>query len=417
MSKLSRTLLPVLIIAAGGILFYGLKSMRSAPERVERIDLGPLVEVTDVVAAPVQVLVNAQGTVRPDREIDLVPQVSGVIEWISPELEAGGFFRAGDVLARVESEDYELALAQARADVDRSSFQLQIEEGEAEVARLEWERIHPEKAADPLVLRLPQVQAAAATLRASQARLREAELRLERTRLVAPFHGRVRAVSVDAGQYVQVGRSVARVYSIEKAQIVVPISDEELAWIEVPSSNRTRPSIGSADAERTQPSPAAPVTISARYGGQQHEWEGWVVRSEGELDPRSRMVHLVIEVSDPYGRVGNLSPPQQEDPAPVPLMVGLFCDVQIRGRTLQDVYALPRGAIHAGQQVWTASAQGKLRIHTADVVRQDRQQGLVRLSLDPGERIITSQLKGVTEGMRVRLAGMGGSSVVSGGDR
>jgi len=64
---------------------------------------------------------------------------------------------------------------------------------------------------------------------------------------------------------------------------------------------------------------------------------------------------------------------------------------------------LPRGAIHAGDQVWTVTSAGQLRIHHADVVRTSRDKGLVRLSLADGERVIASQLKGVTQGMQVRI--------------
>ncbi len=415
MGKLQRIVLPIAIVAVGGALFFGLRSMRAAPQRAERIDLGPLVQTTDIKAAPVRVTVKAQGTVRPDREIDLVPQVSGVIEWISPELEAGGTFAAGNVLARIEAEDYELVKAQAQAEVERSRFQLQIERGEAEVARLEWERLHPQAEPNPLVVRTPQVLAAAAAVRAAEARLREAELRLERTQLRAPFRGRVRSVGVDAGQFVTMGRAIGRIYSIEKAQIVVPIPDQELAWIDIPSLADASPQISTTDGELSSATPSAPVTIKARYAGRQHEWRGHVVRSEGELDPRSRMVRLVIEVSDPYGHVDSSHRVSKEENQPMPLMIGLFCDVEIQGRVLEDVYALPRGAIHAGDQVWTATQNGELRIHTAVIVRTDREQGLVRLSLAPGERVITSQLKGITDGMRVRVAGT--SMLAVGGEK
>ena len=415
MSKMARVVSPIVIVIGGVALFFLLSSMRAAPERVERVDLGPLVQSIHAEASPLQVSVRAQGTVRPDREIDLVPQVSGVIEWISPELEAGGFFATADALMRIEAEDYELALEQARAEVERSQFQLQIEQGEAEVARLEWERLRPDQVADPLALRLPQVQASEAGLRAAQARLREAELRLERTTLRAPFHGRVRAVNVDAGQFVGAGQPIGRIYSIEKAQIVVPVPDEELAWIDVPKMDRqvssdpvsTDPSPGVASVASEVPTPEPPVTIRARYAGRDHRWEGRILRSEGELDPRSRMVRLVIEVSDPYRWV-TPSVPQQGTAEFSPLMVGLFCDVEIRGRTLQNVVSLPRSAIHDGNQVWVATRPGTLRVQSVDVVRTDRERGLVRMVLNEGDRIITSQLRGITDGMRIRVTDDGG---------
>jgi RND family efflux transporter MFP subunit len=269
--------------------------------------------------------------------------------------------------------------------------------------------------ADPLALRLPQVQASEAGLRAAQARLREAELRLERTTLRAPFHGRVRAVNVDAGQFVGAGQPIGRIYSIEKAQIVVPVPDEELAWIDVPKMDRqvssdpvsTDPSPGVASVASEVPTPEPPVTIRARYAGRDHRWEGRILRSEGELDPRSRMVRLVIEVSDPYRWV-TPSVPQQGTAEFSPLMVGLFCDVEIRGRTLQNVVSLPRSAIHDGNQVWVATRPGTLRVQSVDVVRTDRERGLVRMVLNEGDRIITSQLRGITDGMRIRVTDDGG---------
>ncbi|MBT4097643.1 MAG: HlyD family efflux transporter periplasmic adaptor subunit [Gemmatimonadetes bacterium] len=417
MGRLLRATLPIAILIGGGALFFLLSSMRAAPQRVDRVDLGPLVQTLDDKAGTHQVIVWAQGAVRPDREIDLVSQVTGVVQWISPELESGGFFAAGELLARIDPEDYELSLQQVRAEVERNRYLLQLEHGEAEIARLEWDRVHPGVEADPLVLRIPQVRAAEATLRASEARQREGELRLERTQIRAPFHGRVRTASVDAGQYVGIGRAIARIYSIEKAEILVPISDEELAWIDVPSPLESPASVGTQDPEESETHP--PVTITARYAGREHRWQGRVVRTEGELDPRSRMAHLVIEVSDPYRRVAALQSPQSATQASgsaaraqesdkhdaAPLMVGLFCDIEIRGRVLQNVIELPRGAIHASDQVWTVTPAGQLRIHNADVVRTSRDKGLVRLSLADGERVIVSQLKGVTHGMQVRIAG------------
>ena len=409
MRRLLRATLPIAILVGGGLLFFLLSSMRAAPQRVERVDLGPLVQTLDARTGAHEVIVRAQGVVRPDREIDLVSQVTGVVQWISPELESGGFFAAGDLLARIDPEDYELALEQLRADVERNRYLLELEHGEAEIAGLEWDRFHPGVEPDPLVLRVPQVRAAEATLRASEARQREGELRLERTQIRAPFSGRVRTANADVGQYVGIGRAIARIYSIEKAEILVPIPDEELAWIDVPSPLESVTSLSRQDPEGSG-TRSTPVSITARYAGKEHHWQGRVVRTEGELDPRSRMAHLVVEVSDPYRRAATLLSPQSATQTPesdtqdvAPLMVGLFCDIEIRGRILQDVIELPRGAIHAGDQVWTVTAAGQLRIHHADVVRTSRDKGLVRLSLADGERVIASQLKGVTQGMQVRI--------------
>ncbi len=393
-----RFLLPAAILAAGVAAFLLLTSLRTQPPRVEPVVQDPLVETVQAPPSRVRVVVRAQGTVRPDREIDLVPQVGGRIVWISEQMEAGGFFAAGQVLARIDPEDFQLAVDQAEAEVARALYQLEIARGEAEVAREEWERLEvggPEPS--PLALHIPQVRLAEAALKAAQARLREARLRLERTHLRAPFAGRVRSTDLDLGQYVTPGRAVARLYGIERAEIPVPVPDEELAWIDIPSPRPASPHQALAAAA---PPPELPqgeggpgqVLLRARHAGRDHTWKGRVVRTEGQVDPRSRMVNLVVEVDDPYRPWGA---------ATVPLMVGLFVDVEIQGRPLSGVRTIPRRALHAGDVVWLA-VDGRLRVQPVEAVRVGREEALVRFDAEPGVPVITSQLKGVTDGMAVR---------------
>ena len=75
MRRLLRATLPIAILVGGGLLFFLLSSMRAAPQRVERVDLGPLVQTLDARTGAHEVIVRAQGVVRPDREIDLASQV------------------------------------------------------------------------------------------------------------------------------------------------------------------------------------------------------------------------------------------------------------------------------------------------------------------------------------------------------
>ena len=393
-----RFLLPAAILAAGVAAFLLLTSLRTQPPRMAPVVQDPLVETVQAAPGPVRVLVRAQGTVRPDREIDLVPQVGGRIVWISDQMEAGGFFAAGQVLARIDPEDFELAVDQTEAEVARARYQLEIARGEAEVAGEEWERLEaggPEPSS--LALHIPQMRLAEAALKAAQARLREARLHLERTRLQAPFAGRVRSTELDLGQYVSPGRAVARLYGTERAEVPVPVPDEELAWIDIPAPAPSSPhQAQAADA----PPPELPrgatgpgqALLRARYAGSDHTWKGRVVRSEGQIDPRSRMVNLVVEVDDPYGAWSG---------ATAPLMAGLFVDVEIQGRPLQDVRTIPRRALHAGGVVWLA-VDGRLRLQPVEVVRVGREEALVRFDAESGARVITSQLKGVTDGMAVR---------------
>lgn len=399
--------LPLIILLVAGAGFGALLVTRQAPERKILPDLGPLVEAIAAPPQALQVIIEAQGSVRPADEIDLVPQVSGIVIWTAPQLESGGFFARDDVLLRIDPRDYDLAVTRSEAAVARARYALDLARQEAEAAQQEWElvRTHRSIESEPsdLVLRRPQVRAAEAELQAAQAGLAEARLRLERTHITAPFDGRVRDTSLDAGQYVVANQPVARVYSIERAEIVVAVPHQDMAWLDIPrrSSGPTRVSPPANRAEGLEQPPPLSVAPSARvqaqFAGREHTWDGVVARAAAELDARSRMLNLVVQVDGPYDNTGDSSSP---------LLVGMFVDVQIFGATVEDVRVLPRVALHEGDIVWVAAADGTLRMRQAQVVHVRDEEILVRLQLATDERIITSQLSGATEGMKIRLHGL-----------
>ena len=405
MTRVVKILLPIIILALGLGAYQLLASKREPPQKAERSYLGPLVEAIAVPAQQVQVTVAGQGTVRPDAQIDLVPQVSGMVIWKAAEFEPGGSFAEGDLLFEIEPRDYQLAADQAEAQVAQARYQLELATEEAAIARQEWERIGAESAEPTdLVLRKPQLRAAEAAFQSARARFAETQLRLERTRVHAPFSGRVRTARVDVGQHLNAGQAVAQLYSIEKAEIVVPVPDEDLGWFTLPLPVE----VSAAGAERIRDlnnengdrpyayaRKGASAAVHGSFAGRRHQWAGRVVRTEGELDPQSRMARLVVEVDAPYGGIADGIPP---------LTVGMFVDVEIAGRSVDGVRVLPRAALRSGDRVWIVDGDGLLRIRQAQVVRAMQERILAYVDMAPEDRIVTSQLNGVTDGMQVRLA-------------
>lgn len=407
MMRVFKMVLPVLILALGFGAFQLLASMREPPQRVSPAYTGPLVEAIAAPLEQVQVVVEGQGTVRPDAQIDLVPQVSGIVVWKDADFKPGGTFAKGALLFRLDPRDYEFAVQQAVAQVAQTRYQLDLAREEAAIAAEEWERLHAgDQAPTDLVLRKPQLRAAEAALQGAEARLAEARLRLERTQVHAPFAGRVRTTRVDVGQHLNAGQAIAQIYSIEKAEIVVPVPDEDLGWFTLPLPIDIAPaSTASTVAERSAEGhvrafafgrEGASTVVSGAFAGHRHQWGGRVVRTEGELDPQSRMVRLVVEVEAPYGGIADGIPP---------LTVGMFVDVAIAGRTVDGVRVLPRAALRQGDRVWAVGRDGVLHIRPARVVRALKDEVLSYIDLAPEERVIVSQLSGVTDGMQVRLAG------------
>jgi RND family efflux transporter MFP subunit len=277
-----------------GILALGAAGMGalilSRPE-IEKHEVAPpipLVRTTKIRVGLQSVVISGEGTVRPLREITLMPEVGGKIVYISPALVDGGEFSNGDTLLRIDPVDYQLAVTLAKARVKDSESNLKLAEEEAAAAREEWflDRVGDSEAPrkpPPLVAREPQLAAARARLEADRADVKKALLNLERTYLRAPFDGRVSQENVDIGQYVSMGQALATLYSTEAAEIVVPLRDEDLFWFHVP---------GFTPGE----SPGSQAIVRARIAGREKTWSGEVVRTEGTLDERTRMIDVVIRV-------------------------------------------------------------------------------------------------------------------------
>ena len=229
----------------------------------------------------------------------------------------------------------------------------------------------------PLVAKGPQLAAARAKLEADRADLSKALLNLERTDLRAPFDGRLSQESVDVGQYVSTGQALATLYSTEAAEIVLPLEDEDLFWIHAPGFTPGS-RIGSS------------ATVQARIAGWEQTWSGKVVRTEGKLDERTRMINVVVRVKKPYAKKP-------------PLAVGLFVTVDIKGRTLPSAFIIPRSALHQGNVVWVVDENRRLRFRKVDVARLQGDDAVVKHGLEKGERVITTPLKAVADGMAVRI--------------
>ena len=374
-----KVILPIVVLVAGVAAAVLLASARKAPERTEQVPLGPLVEVLEVVRQDVPVVVIGHGQVGAKVAIDVVPQVGGRVVAVDPALVAGGFFRAGQALVTVEPRDYELAVERAMAAVARADVVLEQQRAEAEVAREEWDALHPgEPPPSGLVVREPQVRQAEAELAAAEADLDVARLNLDRTRISIPFDGVVVSENVDQGQYIVPGQPIARVYGTDAVEIRLPLESRELAWFAVPGG-----------AESTSPR----AEVEADYAGNTHTWHGRVTRMEAEVDPSSRMVNVVVEVADPFDRSGTTPP----------LMPGTFVDVRVFGRTVTGLMPVPRYAIHEGDLVWVAE-DGVLRIRRVEVARSDREIAYISDGLSDGDRVVVTVLDAVTDGMKIRTA-------------
>ncbi|MEM8962619.1 MAG: efflux RND transporter periplasmic adaptor subunit [Acidobacteriota bacterium] len=371
-----KFVLPLIVLLAGAGATAALISSRQAPAPEVRPALGPLVETTIAQPTDLTVSVDSQGEVGAAVRVEVLAEVSGRVIQVHPRLVAGGRIPAGATLARIDPRDYQLAVESARAAIASAETRLEQERAEAAAALNEWRQVNGDTPAPTLLIREPQIRQIQAEKAAAEAQLARAELDLERTQISVPFDAIVLSESVDRGQFLNVGRVVASLYGTNAVEIRVPLDDAELRWFDLPSA-QSKPS----------------VTVSADFAGSRNTWPGVLDRLEGQVDPQTRLVHVIARVADPFA----------QEP---PLLPGTFVDVSIDGRALEGVFQLPRFALRTGGVVWVVD-DGALRFRDVEVLRTDRSSVFISSGLEVGEHVVISSLDGVTDGMTVRIDSRG----------
>ena len=380
LARLLRKLLPLLIIAAGIGLTVMMIALRDQPANTPVAERVVPVETMTVNSRDVTFRIASQGTVTPRTETVLVAEVSGMVESVSPDFVAGGFFQRGDVLLTLESADYEVAVEQARANLLSAEAQLEQERAQSEQAGREWDLSGRSREDAPiLALRTPFLREAEARVLHAEAELARAERQLERTTIRAPYDALVREKMADVGQYISTGGQLARIFATDFAEIRLPLSNADLAWLELP-----RPG-------QLAPSDALPVTLEAVVAGKRQQWQGQIVRTEAAVDSSTRMQYAIARLEDPYAL-------QREG---APLLAGTFVHAQLLGVTVPDLIVLPHHALRQGNQVLVMDAEQRLRQRQVNVLRGDAEQVYINNGLSAGDQVLISPVQVPIEGMRV----------------
>jgi RND family efflux transporter MFP subunit len=372
------------------------KSAKKPESKTPELKL-PSVEVQIAEATRHSYRIQSQGTALPRTSIRLVSEVSGKVVSVAESFDVGQIFAKGDVLMKIDSRDYELALAQARSQVAQAVLRVQIEEKEAEVVRREWQLLNKGEPTG-LQAREPHVAQARAALKAALAAEEAAKRNLDRCEIRAPFDGMVARAGVRPGQFTALGTPLGELFATDVAEVRLPLSANDLRFIDLPKPG---PTVALGQAPK--------VTLSGRGA----EWVGRVVRSEGMVDPLNRMVYVVAQITDPYGLANDTV---------APLRSGMFVRASIEGRTQENVIVLPRHALRGKDRVWIADPvwiesetstlqewlgyrdqQTRLIFRSVDVSFADARQVVITNGIRAGEDVVTSLLAAVVDGMGVKV--------------
>lgn len=377
MSNLAKGIITVGVLFFAVVVAYGLVATAPQPERVEPENIATSIRAIEAQLERVRLEVVSQGSVMPRTESELIPEVSGRVQWVSPNLVTGGFFRAEDVLLKLDDRDYQSSVGRSEAALARAV-------AEEELARFELHRM--EELVKKQLISQSNLESVQRNHRIAEASLQDARIALEqanrdlnRTEIRAPYDGFVRTEKVDPGQYVSRGQSIASIYASDSVEVRLPVADRQLAYLDLPLGFRGELS----------PEQAPDVKLFTDYGGNHYEWEGKLVRTESEIDSKSRMVTAVVRVT------------QDRNAGKPDLPLGLFVNAAIQGREVDNIITLPRSALRNQNQVLIVDSDNRLRYRDVDILRFENDAVLISGGLATGDIVNISPLQTVIDGMQV----------------
>ena len=391
MAHKKQIILPIVILVVGVIAYFGFASLKKPPEEKAAVDNTPIVAIENIVVAPMTLEVSSYGIVKPKYETSLVAQVKGEIVELNDIFVRGGFVKKGQLLARIDPNDYHAALIDAQANMASARAALEKEVAQGKVAEREWKHI-TDTSPTELSLRKPQLAQELARVKSAQATVLRAQRNLQRTEITAPYDAMIDSRLIGLGSFVSIGSQIGKLLGTAIAEVRLPVADKQLQFLIAQGNN-------------------AKVKLLGSYAGKSVAWMANVVRNEGVIDDKSRMTYLVAEIINPYLLPGRLAEQNATSRTVasnavvgniVPLRFGSYVKAEILGVAIANASILPRYLV-VGNKVALLSDDSKLHYATIDIVRQQGADVVVSSGLLNGDRLIVSALDSPVDGMKLKL--------------
>lgn len=362
-----KKLLPFLIVLVVLLaLMAVMKSMKPVIEKKAEEVVIPMVQTIQLKPQDYLIPIISEGIVKPKAIVNLTAEVSGKITKISDAFANSGSFKKGDLLIQIDPSDFQLAITKAQANVSSQQANLELQQAKSDLAQKDWKKYGKKGKPSSLNLNLPQVKSAQAALAGAQADLKLAKRNLDKTQLLAPYDGVVLQRTVNIGQFVNVGTQIGQIASAEVAEVRVSLSDEQISFIQKNNSSDQ-------------------VTISSLEIGNT-TWNGHIVNIESQRDARTLLNTAIINVPNPLTQNN------------IPLRFNSYVNIELKGNTLKNVFALSRNYIQLGDKVKVLDSDSKLQYRELEIAYSDSEFLYIKKGIKLNDEIITTQIPNLRQG-------------------
>jgi membrane fusion protein (multidrug efflux system) len=369
----------IILSSVGGILILSYLLMQfliaqkedlpvRPPDIMERWVRAVPADYTNIVSP-----VIAKGRVVSMSELEVVAEASGKIEAGEVVLKKGQRFQKGQVLLTIYRDEAELALKAQKSRFLNTIANLLPDikvdyKDKFDRFMTFFNSIDLEKALPPL----PPVDSeqmriflASRNVLADYYDVKQAELKLARHTISAPFNGSYLEVYMEVGAYVNTGGRVAKIIATDALEVEIPVLDQDVHWI--------RPGDG--------------VRLFSRR--RDAEWEGYVVRVSDFMDVSTQARNVYVRVP--------LAAQNQ-------LYIQDYLEAEFKGGLIDDVMEIPRNALFNSDEIFII-IDGLLKIQQVIVIKINEKTALIR-GAEEGVYIVTQPMINVAENTPVKILGV-----------
>jgi RND family efflux transporter MFP subunit len=372
--RVLKILLPLIIIAVSiALAKVVIDNPPTAKARAKKSDQTVQVEVLKVQANDYQINIKSYGKVQTGRESALTPQVAGVIIKVSENFENGGLVNKGDTILQIDPADYNINIKTAAASLTQARATLSEQQALSQEAIRDWKRLGRKGKPSDLVAHKPQLDSAKARVSSARAMLEKAKLDLSRTKIRAPYAGRIKNKRVGLGQYITPGTVISEIFSTNTSTIRLAISQNDLALINIPTANKKL---------------ASDVVFSDE--NQQH-WRGKLIRSEGILDESTHQLYITASIINNTNNTVN------------DLTIGQFLSANIQAKAYTQVFEIPSSLLRKNGTVLLAK-NNSVYEQAVSVIWSQNKKSIINQGLSTGDALILTPLGSEFKDLKVKIS-------------
>ena len=360
----TKLLIPVAIIILTVLI---IKTILDNPPKVDKKDEAKnskiAVETMELKSQIFQPMIESYGLVEAYIRTDIISQVSGKVVHLNKNFQNGASFKKGELLVMIEDLDYKANVKIAQAKHILAKQELLEEQALSNQAKEEWENLNTSLTVNNLVLRVPQLNFAKANLLASEAELEKAKLELQRTKIYAPYNGRIMKKNIEITEVISTNAVLASIYASKNIQIRLPIKNKDLNLLDLNAKSK----------------------VNFYSSLSSDVYKGKILRSEGSIDLDSGQLYLIAKINSHKN-----------------IKIGEYLKAKIDGKSLKKSLVIPNRAIYQGSYLYIEK-DGFITRRDIKLLYKGTHNSLISQGVQEKENIVLTNLGVINSGASVKV--------------